>query len=272
MGVEIDGDVEVLLEQLHERAHALGRNQTRHVLDRDHVGAQGRHLPGLVEEVGVGEHGPGLLAAHQACEESRLGVFRIDGVAHGAVGDAAVLFHVFDRGLDVVHVVQGVEDAHDAQAAADGVAAETVDDLVRVGRVAEEIAAAREGCQFRHVAHGLADGFEAGPRVLVQIAHHRVGHGAAPHLHRIEARILVVGQAAVDLLLRHARGERRLLAVAERQVSDLKISCHCFYVLESYRRTICCYPNNKVNKQFQISIIPTKKLANYPPFPFRGIS
>ena len=152
----------------------------------------------------------------------------------------------------VVDVVQGVEDPHDAQTAPDRVAAEAVDDFVRIGRVAEQVAAARKGREFRDIAHCLVDGFEARPRILVEITHHRVGDGAAPHLHRIEIGIFVERQAAVDLLLVHTRREGRLLAVTQRKVSDFEISRHFIISFKGSLARIHCYSNNKGNKPSRI--------------------
>ena len=227
VGMEIDRNVDVLLEQLDQRSDAARRNQTRHVLDRNHVGAQRGHLLGLVEEIGVGEDLLMAFFAHELGEETGFGIFRIDRIANRAVGDAAVLLDVLDRRFDVVHVVQGVENTHDAQPALDRVAAEAVDHVVGIGSVAEQVAAARQGREFRHIADGLVNGLQTRPRILIEIAHHRVGHGTAPDLHRIEICIFVVRQAAVYLRLRHARRERGLLSVAQRKVSDFEISRHC---------------------------------------------
>ena len=197
-------------------------DQTRHVLDGNHVGAQCGHLFGLVQEVGVGEYGFRILLSEQTGEESDLGIFGVDRVADGAVGDAAVLLHILDGRLHVVHVVQGVEDAHDAQSALDGVAAEAVDDFVGIRGVAEQVAAARKGGQLRNVADGLVNGLQTGPRIFVQIAHHGVGNGAAPNLHGVEVSLLIEGEAAVDLRLIHTGCERGLLSVAQRKISDFQ--------------------------------------------------
>ncbi len=225
VGVEIDGDADVLLEELDERRYALRRNQTRHILDRYHVGAQLGHLLGLVEEILVGKDHFMLLA---------VGILGIDGVAYGAVGDAAVLLDIFDSRLDVIDIVQRIEYTHDAQTALDSVARETCDDLVGVGRVAEQVAAARECREIRYVADGLLDRFQTSPRVFVEVAHHRVGYGAAPNLHSIEVGVLVVGQAAIDLLLGHTRSERRLLTVAQRQITNFQCFSHSLKVLSVY--------------------------------------
>ena len=216
VGMEVNGDVQVLLEEFDQTADPVGRDQTRHVLDGDHVGTEGLHLFGFSEEVFVGKYRFRFLLAHQFGEESRFGVFRIDRITYGAVSHTTVLFDVFDRRLDVVHVVQGIEDTHDIQAAFDGVPTESVDDLVRIGRISEKVSTAGEGCQFRSVAHGFVDCFETGPGVLVQIAHDRIGNGSAPHLHGIEVCVFIERKTTVYLGLTHSCRERRLLAVSQR--------------------------------------------------------
>ena len=134
--------------------------------------------------------------------------------------DTAVLLHVFYGRFDVVHVVQGIEDTHDAQAALNRITAEAVDDLVRIGGVTEEVAAARKGRELRYVSDCLVNGFQAGPGIFIQVAHYRVGHCAAPNFHGVKVRILVERKAAVDLGLVHSCSERRLLAVTQRKISD----------------------------------------------------
>ena len=226
VGMEIDGNRDVLLQELNERSDTAGRNQTRHILDGDHIGTQGCHLLGLVEEVGIRKDGLRLLLAQQTLQERGLGVLRIDRVADGAVGNTAILLYVLDGRFYIIYIVQGVEDTHNTQTALDGVAAETVDDFIRIGGIAEEVATTRQGRQLRYVAHHLVDALQTGPGVLAQVAHHRVGHGTAPYLHCKESGLFVVGQTAIDLLLIHSRGERRLLAVTQREISDFEYSCH----------------------------------------------
>ena len=220
VGVEIDGDIQILLEELHQFAHAVGREQTRHILDRDHIGSQRLHLLGFREEVFVREYRLRVLLAHQFAEEPDFRIFRIDRITYRTVGDTAVLLHVFYGRFNVIHVVQGIEDTHDAQAALNRVTAEAVDDFVRIGGVSEEVAAARKGRELRYVSDCLVNGFQAGPGIFVQVAHYRVGHCAAPNFHGVKVRILVERKAAVDLGLVHSCSERRLLAVTQRKISD----------------------------------------------------
>ena len=133
VGVEVERQIDVLLKQLHQRAHALRRYQARHVLDGDHVAAQRGHLLRLVEEILVGEYRSGVPLALEPVEQRQLGIFGVDGVAHRTVGNAAILLHIFHSRLHIVHIVERVENAHNAQAALNSVAAEAVDNLVGVG-------------------------------------------------------------------------------------------------------------------------------------------
>ena len=68
VGVEVERQIDVLLKQLHQRAHALRRNQARHVLNCDHVAAQRCHLLRLVEEILVGKYRSGIFFALEPVE------------------------------------------------------------------------------------------------------------------------------------------------------------------------------------------------------------
>ena len=224
--VEIDRDVHGFLQLLDKSADALRRNKSRHILDCYHVGSQCGYLLRLVHEIFVGEYRSRILLAFQTVEQTEFRVFRVYRVADCAVGDTAVLLHVFDCGFHVVHVVQTVENTHDSESALDGVAAETLDDFIGVRSVAEEVASARKCGEFRNVADCLLDAFQTIPRIFVEIAHHRIRHCTAPNFHCEEVSILVVRQTTFDLCLRHSGGERRLLSVTKSQISDFKFFCH----------------------------------------------
>ena len=226
VSVEINGDRQVLLEQTDQACNALGRNQTTHILDSDHISTQISHLLSLIEEVCVGKYGLRILLTHQLSEETDLGILRVDSVANCAVSDTAILLHVLDGRLNVVHVVQCVEDTHNTQTALDRVAAETVDNLVGVGAITEQVTTTRQSCQFRNIAHSSLDSFQTSPGVLTQIAHHRVGHCTTPNLHCIEVCVFVERKNSIYLLLFQAGSESRLLTITQRQISDFKFLCH----------------------------------------------
>ena len=226
VGVEINGNRQILLDQADQTSHALGRNQTTHILDGDHIGTQSRHLLSLIEEVSIGEYGLRILLTHQLSEEAYFGILRINRVANSAISDTAILLNVFDGRFHVIHVVQCVEDTHNAQTALDRVAAETVDNFVGVGAITEQVTATRQSGQFRHVANGSLNSFQTGPRILAKIAHYRVGHCTTPNLHCVEVCVFVERKNTIYLLLFQAGSESRLLAIAQRQISDFKFLCH----------------------------------------------
>ena len=228
VGVEVNGNRHVGFDGFDEVVDPLGRNQTTHILDGDHIGTQSCELFCFTYEVVVGEDGCGILFAFEFIEEGEFGVFGVYGVAHSAVCDTAIFLDILDGRFDVVHVVEGVEDTHNAQAAFDSVAREAFDNVVTVGSITEEVAATRKCGEVGYVAHSFLDALEAIPRVLTEEAHYRVGHCTAPHLHCIEGCVFVEGQYALYLILVQAGSECRLLTVAEGQISDFQFSCHSF--------------------------------------------
>ena len=253
--VEIHRNGQVALEQFYQFIGALGRDQAAHVLDGDHIGAQSLHLFGFVQEIFVGEDlFRGFRAAEHSFDllsESHRGILRIDGVAYGAIGDTAVFADVFHRRFDVVHVVQRVENTHDAQPGFDRVAAEAFDDLVGVRRVTEQVAPAGKGRQFGYVADLFLDRLQTRPGIFAQVTHYRIRNGAAPYLHGIELGIFVITDNPVDLLLAHAGRKCGLLAVAQGQVTYKKFPCHNCFILNILRfyiptthRKMACRPAN----------------------------
>ena len=208
MGVEIHGHRHILLEQLYEFIDARGRNQTTHILDGNHIGTQRSHLFGFIHKVVVGEHGLGVFLATQTVQQRELGILGVDGVAHRAVGDTAILLNVLDGRFDVVHVVQSVEDTHNAKTRFNRVAAEAFDDFVGVGRITKQVTTTRQRGEFRHTAHSLVDGFESCPGVFAKVTHHRIGYCATPHLHSVESSVFIEGEHSVNLLLSHTSCER----------------------------------------------------------------
>ena len=215
VGVEVYGNRNVGLDSFDEVVDSLGRNQTTHILDGDHICAESCELFSFAYEVVVGEYGLGILLTFEFVEEGELGIFGVYGVADSAVGDAAIFFDIFDGRLHVVHVVESVEDTHNAETAFDSVAREAFDYVVAVGCVAEEVTTARECGEVRNVADSFFDALETIPRVLTEETHYGVGHCAAPNLHCIEGCIFVEGEYALYLILVQTGSECGLLTVTK---------------------------------------------------------
>ena len=192
MRMEIDRNRQMLFEQTDQTGDTFRRNQTAHILDGNHIGSPSRHLLGFGEEILIGEHRLGQFLSFERSLDAFHGrKVWIDRIAHGTIGNAAILFHVLDGRLHVVHVVQRIEDPHDAQPRLNRITTEPVDNLIGIGCISEKVATPRECRQFRNVTHSRFYLFETIPRVFVQIPHHRIGNGTTPHLHRIKIRILV---------------------------------------------------------------------------------
>lgn len=213
-----------------------GRYEACHVFESDDFGSEGFHLAGFVDEVFVGEDFFGLsgLFTEEAGEESFGGFsglgFGVDGVAHGSVGDAAEgVDHLYGV-AHVVDVVEGIEDAHHVESVGDCFFIESFEDAVGVWHVAEEVAAAGKGGEERLAFHHFRHRAEAVPGGFIEVAHHGVGHCAAPHFHDVEAGILVVREKFVDFGLAQTCCEERLLAVAECEVADFKFSISHIYI------------------------------------------
>ena len=215
MGMEIYRDIQVFLQQPHQPARPQGRNQPGHVLDGNHVGAHSLKFQRFIDVILVCKDMRlqrfGLQQRLQPFEPRKI---RIYGVADGAIGNAAVFFHRCDGRPDVVGIIQGIENPHNADAGSDGVPVKPVNHIIRIRIVTKEISSARQGGELHGISDALLNLFKPVPGIFIQVAHHRVGHRPTPYFHGIKAGFTVQRQYPVNLLLGHAGGKQRLLSVA----------------------------------------------------------
>ena len=149
-------------------------------------------------------------------------VEQVAGVAERDLGDGgAGREHGLDGGPQLIDVVEGVEDAEDVDAGRRGLGHEGIRDRGRVRRVADRVAAAQQHLDG-DVRQRLAHGGEPLPRVLAEEAEGDVVGRAAPGLDAEQAggEPGDVRQHRDEILGAHARGEQRLVRVAERRVGD----------------------------------------------------
>jgi len=158
--VELDGDFDLGLETADELLGVERAQQGGHVLDAD----------------GVGAHVDQLMSDLQVVVERMHGR---DRVHHGGLEVLARLFDGRGGGLEVAHVVEGVEDAEDVDAVLRRLVDEAAHDVVAVVAVTDEVLAAQQHLQ-RCVRDVLLDDAQSFPRVLVEKAHRGVERGAAP--------------------------------------------------------------------------------------------
>ena len=132
MGVEVDGDADLLLESGNELADGGGVAEAGHVLDAKDVSSHFLQLLGLIEVILEG-----VFCA--------VGVGDVAGIADGGFTDGLAMFAgCFHGDLHVGKVIERVEDAKDVHPGVGGVLHETGDDVVGVVRVADGIRAAEE--------------------------------------------------------------------------------------------------------------------------------
>ena len=101
-----------------------------------------------------------------------------------------------------------------------GQADELPDHVVGVVAVAHHVLAPQEHLQAG-VGHGRLERAHPLPGVLVQEAHHGVEGGPAPHLQRpVSGSVELVGDGE-HVLGAHARGQQRLVGVAQHDIGDV---------------------------------------------------
>ena len=154
MAVVVQRDGRNRADRLDERRHELRLHEPRHVLDTDDVRA--RRLDARRELLVVVERVDGRLA-------------EVARVADADLGDLVRLAHGVDAVLHAVELVEAVEDPEDVHAVLGREVAELLDDVVRVGCVADRVGAADQHLEA-DVGDGLAQLAQALPRVLVQEA------------------------------------------------------------------------------------------------------
>ena len=207
MAVDVDLHVAVrVLDALDDVVRGLRLEQRGHVLERDGLGAHVEQLAGELD-VALG------------------GVQRAHRVADRALGVLAGLLDGRHRLSHVPRVVEGVEHPEDVHAVLGGLLDELVDDHVLVVAVAEEVLPSQQHLKPR-VRHELAEGPQALPRILVQVADAGVVRRPAPTLHTPVASLVDILASTDHVLHRHTDGDEALVGVAEHDLGHTDRSRH----------------------------------------------
>ena len=195
VGVEIDRHLQGFFQLRHQRGYPRRIYQTGHIFQGHHLGAQFFKTESLLYEIFIGKDGLGQLLAEEGFHPIHEGdgIVRVDRIAHGTIGDGTHGIYLLDRRFHVVQVVEGIEYTHDSQPVGNSLAIESIENRIGIRCISKQIAATRKSGQIRSSADSIANGFEASPRALVQITHHRVGYCTAPHFHSKETGIFIVG-------------------------------------------------------------------------------
>ena len=193
MAVQVDGQGNGGFQRLYQFARVVGRQQTRHVLDRQRVAAHGFQFFGHLHEIGNVMH-------------------RAGGVADGTLGCLAGLFDRIDGNLQIAQVVHGVENAEHIHAVVSGFLYECAYHVVGIVTVAEQVLPAQQHLDAG-VGQCLAQALEAIPRVFAQETHAGVERGATPGFERPETDIVEFLADRQHVLGAHTGCDQGLVAV-----------------------------------------------------------
>ena len=219
MRVEIHRHRQILLQGRDDRSRTKRIDQTSHILQCDNFGTYRLHLLGFVHKIFVGKDFLRFLS-EQFCKKSfRLFGLRVDSIANRTVGYASKLIEFLYGETHIVYIIQCVKYAHHIQAILYSFFIETLQNRIGIRHIAEQITSSGQCCEQRFAVHDLADGAQTIPRRFVKISHHRVRHGTAPHFNCIKTCFFIIREQTVNISLRHAGSEQRLLAVTHCQVA-----------------------------------------------------
>ena len=202
--VELDGDADLGLEAPDELLSVVWREECRHVLDADGIGAHVDQPVGDFEVVIERVH-------------------RRNRVHHRTLEMLPGLLDRRGGRLEVADVVERVEHSEDVHPVLGRLVHEAADDIVAVVTVADDVLAAQQHLQGR--AHDmLLDQAQTLPRVLVEEAQGGVEGRASPALERVVADLVHLLEDGEHLVGAHARRPQRLVAVAQRCIGDLYLT------------------------------------------------
>ena len=207
VGVHVHRQVEPAAQCPDQRGGGLRAQQTRHVLDRQHMRAG---VDDLLGEFEVVVQGVEILPR----------IRQVTGVRHRHFGHrGAGLTHRIDRRSHRVDVVECIEDPVDVDARRRGLLHEGVGHRFRIGRVTDGVASAQQHLQT-DVGHRFAQRGQALPRVFLEEPQRDVVGRPAPALDRQQLRRHPrdVGRDHQQPRRTHPGGQQRLVRIPERRV------------------------------------------------------
>ena len=211
MGVELDGDTDLLLQGRDQLLGSVGLQNAGHILDGQHVGAPVLQLLGQLHIVIQGIFVP-------------LGVQDVAGVADGGLADLILIQHLVHGDFHAGQPVQGVEHPEHVNAGAGGLLDELPDDVVGVVGVAHGVGAPEEHLQ-QQVGGLFPDQVQPLPGRLVEEAVGHVEGSAAPALQGegVRQNLGSALHALHDIPGADPGGKQRLVGVPAGGVADQQL-------------------------------------------------
>ena len=208
VGVEVDGQANLLLQGPHQLGGGARLADAGHILDAENVCAVLLQRLRHFQVIGQIELGP-------------RGVEEIAGVADRALADRAGLDHGIHRHPHIVDGIQRVEDAENIDAFLGRLLHEIAHDVVGVIGVAHRIGRAQQHLEG-DVGDGRAQLAQALPGVFLQEAQGHVEGGATPAFQREQTRqqARVMRGDGQHVGRAHAGGKQALVGVAHGGVGE----------------------------------------------------
>ena len=168
VGMQVDGDADLLLQGGHQLLGGVGLQQAGHILNGQHMGATVLQLLGKVHIVFQSV----LILA---------GIQNVAGVAHGGLQQLILVQHLVHGHLHAGDPVQRVEHTEHVDAPLRRLLDKAADQIVGIVGIAHQIGATQQHLE-RDVGDLLPQQTQALPRGLVEETVGHVEGGAAPHL------------------------------------------------------------------------------------------
>jgi hypothetical protein len=198
--MQMDRDLHRCLDPAYEVIGVERRQEPGHVFNAERVGAQ-------------------ILQLFSQVDKTVHAVDGTDGIADGGFDMFAASFHFSHGPFDVADIVQCVEDAEDVDAIGSGPFDEPFQHIVGIVPISDQVLSPEQHLELG-IGHGGAQRAEPFPGILFEKAQARVEGGATPDLERpIADGVELLGDGQ-HVLRPHARGQERLMAVAQGDIGD----------------------------------------------------
>ena len=125
-------------------------------------------------------------------------------------------------GFQVAQVVERIEDAEDIDTVVRRPGDETLDDVIGVMPIPQQVLPAQQHLQ-RRVGHRLLEGAQALPGIFLEKAHAGIEGRTAPYLERVIADRIQLGTGRQHVLGAQTRGDQGLVAVAQHDIGDFDL-------------------------------------------------
>ena len=200
MALNVDGYRHRGLEPPYQLMAGIGRQQPRHVLDADRIGAQVFDPPRQID--------PQIQGVHRA-----------HGVGQGALGMTTLLAHRTQGGLQIADVVHGVEHPEHIHSVDRCALHETLHHIVGVVAIPQDVLSPKQHL-LRSIGHCLFQFADALPGILPQVADTGIEGRTAPGLQGPETHPIQLGGNRQHVIEPHPGRKQRLMGVAQHHLGD----------------------------------------------------